>query len=949
MKRIRAIDVKFRRPVKSTRARLGDSVYFNPGGFVYVKLLLMWISLIMIDFLLGFRLELLWPLWLMIKHLYDAFKVQTFVSSLHYSAFSVFFVCITATSDLICYLFVPVQVLVFIASTYVWIQFVYQSTERGFCTPSFLLWGLFVGFEYAVRSRFDQSTLYLTRGSWVTAGLFSPDGTDNIFVGDSQETLSRFEIYKPFAAHCLGFPIVTLGFRIKNYFKLLALKRHKVDVMKQNELYYRLLTESLPATYDPRLSSKQLALDNADFELDDENVSECGSVITSQPTVCASMALNGAANGIYCTSGPPIPTNTALNRKSRNTAPKSAIVTKSQNGYSATNGAVCTTKRTGRAATGTAPKREQNEEADEQESGKQRPFSFVRLPIYCFWLTNLVCRSAYDFILSPMWRVFASHLSVALKPGKPTATSDDLISNSGDGSLLADEETDREDFGNLKNDSVGSTKRRSKRARGRTPAVAGEIVTSRALSQQQLKPQATIAPSFAAKPIADPTITSSQQLDTCNLHSQAQQNGNLHGQLHDSDRQDIIMQQQNGRVKEKSKSQEKCKCSIKVEELESKLRMERGGARQQLINAEREKEILEQALDIRTELNLVQSQERNQRTELNQLRTKLTDAEQRVTQATRQLDKLKKEATQQKPKQDNARVKREDGRAGTPDQQQTTKELSDMKLKVQSLEKELQATQTELKNRQQAYSKLEQRVKNAEFAPKTSGKDEDGDIKNYQQQIAELQQQNARLEKTFAIDLFRSLNQQKTQLEALTRQKGEAVKVSNGFESSEYNNPPLPSSLVASLANGFGSRSSSPIDRISPSSSSSHSIVASNSGVTKSSTSISDELEQILQSSGQFCYFGSDSFASTATPSTNAAAQALAQQLKMSASPNNLFNGHQKLAQQNNSRSSSPSTNELFSILNAKSVSSSFGSYGLSNGNTASNSKLNGGSISPFH
>jgi hypothetical protein len=137
-------------------------------------------------------------------------------------------------------------------------------------------------------------------------------------------------------------------------------------------------------------------------------------------------------------------------------------------------------------------------------------------------------------------------------------------------------------------------------------------------------------------------------------------------------------------------------------------------------------------------------------------------------------------------------------------------------------------------------------------------------FQNYQQQITELQQQNARLEKTLLsenklkIDLFRALTESKAQLETLTsqmRQMESGGRIHNGFEplpNNDFNNAPLPSSLVASLTNGFGSGSSSPLaDRISPSSSSSHSILASNTAITKSSTSIADELEQILQGNGQ--------------------------------------------------------------------------------------------------
>jgi hypothetical protein len=192
-------------------------------------------------------------------------------------------------------------------------------------------------------------------------------------------------------------------------------------------------------------------------------------------------------------------------------------------------------------------------------------------------------------------------------------------------------------------------------------------------------------------------------------------------------------------------------------------------------------------------------------------------------------------------------------------------------------------------------------------------------------------------ENRLKIDLFRALTESKAQVELMTSQMKqlESGRDRNGFEPpADTNNPPLPSSLIASLANGFGSNRSSPTDRVSPSSSSTHSMVASNNMMNKSSTSITEELEHI---NGQFGYFGSDSFSFT-TPSTNAAAQALAQQLKMSASPlgtSASFNS-QKPQQAKSSRSTSPSTNELFSIINAKSITSSFGSYGLNNPSTTS-------------
>lgn len=56
-----------------------------------------------------------------------------------FQAFSVFFVCVAFTSDIICLLFIPVQWLFFAASTYVWVQYVWhtgKSSYHMFSLPS---------------------------------------------------------------------------------------------------------------------------------------------------------------------------------------------------------------------------------------------------------------------------------------------------------------------------------------------------------------------------------------------------------------------------------------------------------------------------------------------------------------------------------------------------------------------------------------------------------------------------------------------------------------------------------------------------------------------------------------------------------------------------------------------------------------------------------------------
>ncbi|KAF8777954.1 Macoilin-1 like protein [Argiope bruennichi] len=147
--------------------------------FLYVKFLVVWALVLLADFILEFRFEYLWPFWLLLRSVYDSFKYQGL-------AFSVFFVFIAFTSDMICFLFIPVHWLFFAASTYVWVQYVWH-TERGICLPTISLWLLFVYIEASVRLKELKNLPF------------------------------HLDLCRPFAAHCIGYPVVTLGFGFKSY------------------------------------------------------------------------------------------------------------------------------------------------------------------------------------------------------------------------------------------------------------------------------------------------------------------------------------------------------------------------------------------------------------------------------------------------------------------------------------------------------------------------------------------------------------------------------------------------------------------------------------------------------------------------------------------------------------------------------------------------------------
>jgi len=194
------------------RTKISDN--FLGSTLVYVKLLFLWILVLVADYLLEFRFEYLWPFWLLVRSIYDSFKYQGL-------AFSVFFICIALTSDMICFLFIPVHWLFFAASTYVWVQYVWH-TEKGICLPTVFLWLLFVYIEAAVRLK------------------------EYKFHFDTKNLPFHLDLCRPFAAHCIGYPVVTLGFGFKSYVGYRIKQRRQKEIQKENETYYSLLREALP-------------------------------------------------------------------------------------------------------------------------------------------------------------------------------------------------------------------------------------------------------------------------------------------------------------------------------------------------------------------------------------------------------------------------------------------------------------------------------------------------------------------------------------------------------------------------------------------------------------------------------------------------------------------------------------------------------------------------------
>eukprot|EP00105_Crassostrea_gigas_P033405 XP_011456782.1 PREDICTED: macoilin [Crassostrea gigas] len=239
MKRRNADCSKIRRLPKRSKITEG----FYGSTFLYLKFLMVWALVLMADFILEFRFEYLWPFWLLVRSVYDSFKYQGL-------AFSVFFVCIAVTSDVVCYLFIPVQWLFFAASTYVWVQYVWH-TDRGICLPTVSLWLLFVYIEASVRLRELKNIPF------------------------------NLDLCRPFAAHCIGYPVVTLGFGFKGYISYKMRLRKQKEVQKENEFYVNLIQQALPTELQNQYIEKQKALPSKSEEEEISNGDVGGKVNTT--------------------------------------------------------------------------------------------------------------------------------------------------------------------------------------------------------------------------------------------------------------------------------------------------------------------------------------------------------------------------------------------------------------------------------------------------------------------------------------------------------------------------------------------------------------------------------------------------------------------------------------------------------------------------------------------
>lgn len=199
----------------------------------------LWFLVVISDFLIEFRFEYLWPIYLLIRNIYDTFKYQGL-------AFCAFFVFITLTSNAICFFLMPVQWLFFTASTYVWFQYVWNS-EKGICLQTFTVWLIFVYIEATVRLK------------------------------ELKNLSTNLDLCRPMAAHSIGSQVVMLGFGVKKYLNYKIMLKKQKEVQNSNEITFYTINRLHMVDNQQQqqtLSSKEQLLNNNTINNDADNDNE---------------------------------------------------------------------------------------------------------------------------------------------------------------------------------------------------------------------------------------------------------------------------------------------------------------------------------------------------------------------------------------------------------------------------------------------------------------------------------------------------------------------------------------------------------------------------------------------------------------------------------------------------------------------------------------------------
>ncbi|CAH8869785.1 unnamed protein product [Trichobilharzia szidati] len=210
----------------SKRNRICD--LFSSPYVQYLLIFLIWGLLLFINRSTDMRFEYFWPGWLFICSIHDSMKFQGM-------QYTIVFIIIVLTVDLVCFFVVPATWVYICGSAYVWVYLLWH-TDQGLCFLTLSLCFVFVYFEL------------------------------HFYPKDIKSNQSIY-LFRPFAAHSIGYSVVCTGFSIKRYLDVRYRNFKRIDVRRQNFLHFRILHEALPPSAITESCCVQNCLDYLQKEL----------------------------------------------------------------------------------------------------------------------------------------------------------------------------------------------------------------------------------------------------------------------------------------------------------------------------------------------------------------------------------------------------------------------------------------------------------------------------------------------------------------------------------------------------------------------------------------------------------------------------------------------------------------------------------------------------------
>lgn len=205
------------RPTRSVMARNGRNYQSSSTNSTshttsWLWVFFVWAFMSALDIFLTFRIEYFYPVFLAIQETHYLWKTST-LSSL-------FFLVVNISADITIFSLWKSDNLFIFAGFLVWLNVIFSGLEIKSPTLYTAIGSIFIVLL--------DFLLYSTKSNPENEGYYFAEGL------------------KPVAAHCIGYPLVSIGYCLKRYMAYLLRLRKQNEVEAKNKYYYNMLYEALP-------------------------------------------------------------------------------------------------------------------------------------------------------------------------------------------------------------------------------------------------------------------------------------------------------------------------------------------------------------------------------------------------------------------------------------------------------------------------------------------------------------------------------------------------------------------------------------------------------------------------------------------------------------------------------------------------------------------------------